>query len=52
MMGDTIKSNQKQSGEKAGKHHSGNMSGKTIDSVKEKSDPENNLDQSIRKSAN
>jgi hypothetical protein len=44
MMGDTIKPNQKQSGEKARKHHSGNMSGKTIDSVKDKSDQEDNRD--------
>lgn len=44
MMGDTIKPNQKQPGEKAGKYHSGNISGKTIDSVKDKSDHDNNLD--------
>jgi hypothetical protein len=44
MMGDTIKPNQKQPGEKAGKYHSGNVSGKTIDSVTGKLEQQSNLD--------
>ena len=44
MMGDTIKPNQKQSGEKGGKYNPGDASGETIDIIKDKSDQENNLD--------